>query len=124
MKIHKIIYAESDSSFRDAFNGVLKYYLKENGIKAKVDNVNSGKKLSDNVIGGEYDLTFADSPFLDAVDRIRAAGKKLPIYVIVRGYPSVEQLALEHGATGYIDKADERSPEKLGRILIKHLTGK
>lgn len=125
----KIIYADDDDSIRRSSIRLMKGYLMEKNIEAQIDEAVDGEELTTKVIeaiGGDYDLAFTDNGMrpvsgMEAIERIREAGKQLPICMISAGDPEDAQLAMELGATDYIEKNDKNYKEKIESILVKHL---
>jgi CheY-like chemotaxis protein len=124
----KIIYADDYDSFRKNSIRLMKGYLMKKSIEAEIDEAVDGGELSGKVIGGDYDLVFTDNGMrpvsgMEAINKIREAGKQLPICMISAGDPDDAHLAMELGATDYIEKDDKKLKEKMESILLKYLAG-
>lgn len=103
----KIIWADDNEVFRESQIAQLKRLCRRVEIEVEFDEASDGKELVEKVLGAHYDLVFTDNQMTDvsglkAIAQIREHNKTVPIYMVSSS--EVGKLALEVGATGYIDK--------------------
>ena len=121
----KVIWTDNDSTFTETAIAILKRYCGKVGIDAEFDGASDGKELVGKMLSANYDLAFIDNQMtevhgLEAIAQIRERNKTIPVYMVSSS--EVGKLALEVGATGYLDKQDyDGFRSGIETAIAKHL---
>ena len=121
----KIIWADDNQTFRESMLARLERYCGNAHVEVEFDEASDGKELVEKVLGAAYDLVFTDNQMtevhgLQAISQIRERNKTVPIYMVSSS--EVGKLALEVGATGYLDKQDyDGFKSGIETIITTHL---
>jgi CheY-like chemotaxis protein len=124
--VKKVIWADDNKTFRESTLALLERYCESAYVEVEFDQASDGRELVEKVLGATYDLVFTDNQMIEvhglqAIAEIRAKNKTVPIYMVSSS--EVGKLALEVGATGYIEKRDyDAFKSGIEAALKKHLT--
>jgi len=120
MENKKVLIAEDD----DLLRKILVRHIGSNFKNLDIDDVATCKELIEKSRSIEYSLILTDNNMepgtngAEAIEEIRKFDKKTPIYML-SGSSRAKDDALKSGATGFLDKCDDKGLDEVLSTYLK-----
>lgn len=104
----RIIVADDEELIRNMYARFINRLGRTKGIEVEVELVDSGERLVEKVLAGNYGLIISDYDMkngmngVEALREIRGSGNKTPFIIVSSS--DVKDEAMKEGATGYLEK--------------------